>query len=156
MRTLLMLLLTASPVFAQGMGFRPQRVEWYDDLKAVLDDNLATLIPMLENIPNEEAEGLASSGDARKGPRYWAKHFIIFGGYEPGISDVNLSHNSPFSQSIDLMLSGAKIDFFTSMRQKIDLLRDTYTHELEKTEHAIAARLTTLDTLMNADRLSLK
>ncbi|MBF0174373.1 MAG: hypothetical protein HQL83_13135 [Magnetococcales bacterium] len=126
------------------------------DLKAVLDDNLATLIPMLENIPNEEAEGLASSGDARKGPRYWAKHFIVFGGYEPGISDVNLSHNSPFAQSIDLMLSGAGIDFFTSMRQKIELLRNTYTHELEKTENAIAERLTTLDTLMSADGYSLK
>ncbi|MBF0133124.1 MAG: hypothetical protein HQL75_11120 [Magnetococcales bacterium] len=117
------------------------------DLKAVLDENIATLIPMLESIPNDEAEGLASSGDARKGPRYWAKHFIIFGGYEPGVSDVNLSHNTPFSQSVDVMLTETPIDFHTSVQQKIRLIGNEYVNQLDKTETAIASRLAILESL---------
>ncbi|HIJ85376.1 MAG TPA: hypothetical protein HPQ00_14390, partial [Magnetococcales bacterium] len=72
-----------------------------------------------------------------------------FGGYEPGVSDVSLSHNTPFSQSIDLMLTAAGIDFFTSVQQKINLLGRTYADQLEKTEGAIVNRLATLDTMMN-------
>ncbi|MBF0421664.1 MAG: hypothetical protein HQL73_01590 [Magnetococcales bacterium] len=126
------------------------------DLKAVLDENIATLVPMLESIPNDEAEGLASSGDARKGPRYWAKHFIIFGGYEPGISDVGLSHNTSFAQSIDIMLANYGIDFFSSVRQKINLLGATYTRQIEQTETNVVRRLNALDGMMNVKGYSLE
>ncbi|MBF0416170.1 MAG: hypothetical protein HQL79_10440 [Magnetococcales bacterium] len=125
------------------------------DLKAVLDDNIASLIPTLESIPNDEAGGLASSGDARKGPRYWAKHFIIFGGYEPGVSDVSLSINTPLAQSIDHMLTSSGIDFYTSVQQKINLLGQTYTRQIEQTESAITQRMNALDSMMNVRGYSL-
>ncbi|MBF0368042.1 MAG: hypothetical protein HQL52_01155 [Magnetococcales bacterium] len=107
-------------------------------------------------VPEDEVKGVASSKDARKGPRYWGKHFIVHGGFEAGVNDVILTFNNlPLSQEITRMLQGSGLDLTTSISNKINRLHQRYRDHLSRTEAAIGQDLLQLNTMMGAQDYSL-
>ncbi|MEO5378734.1 MAG: PilZ domain-containing protein [Magnetococcus sp. DMHC-6] len=119
------------------------------DLQATLAANTQTIQKIFLRLPEDEVSGVATSQIARKGPRYWAKHFIVFGGYEPGINDVVLtSSTSDLSRQIDAMLFNSGIDFSTSYAQKVDTLVRRYNDTLARNIIRVHNYLNQLDELM--------
>ncbi len=93
--------------------------------QVILNNAINAQVEMMEQLSRNESGETASYRDSRKGPRFWAEHFIIHGGYEPGISDVSISNSTPLSKTLDTILSGSGIDFSTSFREKSQLLQET-------------------------------
>ncbi|MBF0368041.1 MAG: hypothetical protein HQL52_01150 [Magnetococcales bacterium] len=107
-------------------------------------------------VPEDEVKGVASSNDARKGPRYWGKHFIVHGGFEAGVNDVILTYNNhALSQNITRMLKESDLELRASIFDKITALEERYTHHLAETEAIIEADLNRLNTMMHMGDYSL-
>ena len=62
------------------------------DLQAALQKKATEAIVKFKKVPDDEMSGSASSGIAKKGPRYYAKYFIVEGGYYPGRSDIGTTY----------------------------------------------------------------
>ncbi|MBF0434918.1 MAG: hypothetical protein HQL77_06035 [Magnetococcales bacterium] len=95
------------------------------DFQVILSNTINAQIELMEQLPSNESGETASYRDSRKGPRFWAEHFIIHGGYEPGISDVSISNSTPLSKTLDTILAGSGIDFSSSFREKSQSLQET-------------------------------
>ncbi|MBF0447873.1 MAG: hypothetical protein HQL67_06700 [Magnetococcales bacterium] len=126
------------------------------DLQGSFQETTKEIMRVFRSLPEDEVKGVASSGDPRKGPRYWAKHFIVHGGYEEGVNDVRLAFNDHiFARRIDGMLKNSGIDFSTSFSQKVELLRAGYEAHLNNTDDLVHKRLGELNALMSMSGYSL-
>ncbi|MBF0445700.1 MAG: hypothetical protein HQL68_08920, partial [Magnetococcales bacterium] len=120
------------------------------DLQGSFQQTTGEIMELFRLLPEDEVKGVASSADPRKGPRYWAKHFIVHGGYEEGINDVKLAFNDHiFASQIDEMLQNSGIDFSSSFSQKVELLRASYESHLRATQDLVRKRLGELKALMS-------
>jgi hypothetical protein len=120
------------------------------DLQASFQQTTQDIRGVFRVLPEDEVSGVASSGDPRKGPRYWAKHFIVHGGYESGINDVKLAFNNHgFASKVDDMLKNSGIDFSSSFSEKVELLRAGYEDNLRATDDLVHKRLGELNILMS-------
>ena len=143
---------------ALGSTFFVNIVEPNDlyDLQGILHTSTMDSIEKFQRVPDDELSGVASSGDPRKGPRYWGKYFIVNGGYEPGVQDVVRAYqNIAFSVRIDDMLRASGLDFKTSLTDKIETLRRTYDDHLSLTTHRVDQYLQELNGLMEMRGYSL-
>ncbi|MBF0625973.1 MAG: hypothetical protein HQL82_14340 [Magnetococcales bacterium] len=119
------------------------------DLDALLTGKVADTIQALEAVPADEVSGKASSGDARKGPRYWGKQFVVFGGHEAGVRDVTRSHGpGPLPAGIDAMLVGSGLDLKGPVADKLNRLLHSYRSEFTRTENLVLHKLDTLGNQM--------
>ncbi|MBF0357315.1 MAG: hypothetical protein HQL70_01835 [Magnetococcales bacterium] len=126
------------------------------DLQASLQQTTREIRGVFRTLPEDEIKGVASSGDPRKGPRYWAKHFIVHGGYEPGVNDVKLAFNDHrFARQIDDMLKNSGIDFSSSFSEKVEILRGKYEDHLNSTDSLVRKYLGELNVLMSMGGYSL-
>ncbi|MBF0381829.1 MAG: hypothetical protein HQL69_12470 [Magnetococcales bacterium] len=126
------------------------------DLQGSFQQTTREIRGVFRTLPEDEVKGVASSGDPRKGPRYWAKHFIVHGGYEAGINDVKLAFNDhKFASRIDEMLKNSGIDFSSSFSEKVELLRSGYEAHLSATDDLVRKHLGELNILMSMGGYSL-
>ncbi|MBF0400637.1 MAG: hypothetical protein HQL90_07700 [Magnetococcales bacterium] len=105
-----------------------------------------------EVVPDNELTGR----DPRKGPRYFAKYFVVNGGFVPGSNDIAHSfRNIQFSRSMDQQLQESGIPFDQPVRQRLQTIAALYTADLEKSAATIQQHLAALDRLMQVGALSL-
>ena len=108
------------------------------DLDASLTKKAKEAIKKFKQVPEDEISGLASSGVATKGPRYWAKYYIINGGYQPGRKDVGSTYKkTAFVRQVDLMLRRSGLDLSVSLEEKINRILKKYADNLNKTRTAV-------------------
>ena len=144
---------------ALGSTFFVNTIEPNDlyDLQGILHSSTMDSIEKFQRVPDDEVSGVASSGDPRKGPRYWGKYFIVNGGYEPGVQDVvHAYQNIAFSVRIDDMLRASGLDLKTALADKIETLRRTYDDHLSQTADRVDHHLQELNGLMEMRGYSLE
>ncbi|MBF0420873.1 MAG: PilZ domain-containing protein [Magnetococcales bacterium] len=113
-----------------GNGDNPSSLA---DLSAVLDKTVADIAARFDRIPEDEMSGAASSGKAEKGPRYWAKYFIVHGGYVPGERDVTHAYKpTSAAAGIDQLLVDARFDLKTPLRDKLKVVAAEFVKKLEE------------------------
>ncbi|MBF0448499.1 MAG: PilZ domain-containing protein [Magnetococcales bacterium] len=121
------------------------------DLKATLKKKSELAIQQFKQVPEDEESGSASSGVASKGPRYWAKHFIVNGGYKPGQHDVvNAYRNTAFIRRVDNILARSNLDLSTSLEDQINTITQAYDAHFNTTRDLVQKNLSTL-----SDQISL-
>lgn len=143
---------------ALGSAFFVNTVEPGDlyDLQGLMHTSTAESLEKFLRVPDDEVSGVASSGDPRKGPRYWGKYFIVNGGYEPGVRDVvRVYQRSAFSRRIDAMLQDSGVDLRLSLSDKIAAMRTRYDDHLRQTQAEVDAHLKALNGLMEMRGYSL-
>ncbi|MBF0187732.1 MAG: hypothetical protein HQL50_07390 [Magnetococcales bacterium] len=99
----------------------PDNPKSLNDLKVMIEQRVTQMVKAFEQVPLDERLGSASSGIAKKGPRYWGKYYVVHGGYEPGKTDVGsqLKRRSRTANNIDRMLRSANIDLASSLQSKM-------------------------------------
>jgi hypothetical protein len=126
-------------------------------LKAALEKKSALAIKKFEQVPVDEMSGSASSGVASKGPRYWAKYFIVHGGFKLGSNDISSSYRrTAFVGRIDRILHRADLDLSTSLEDKIATILKRYGIHLDKTQTEVNVYMNTLGSQMVLDSYSLE
>ncbi|MEO5353483.1 MAG: hypothetical protein H7835_09785 [Magnetococcus sp. XQGC-1] len=127
------------------------------DLHARLQTVVADLGEKFARIPDDELNSKSSTTpENRKGPRYWAKHFIVNGGFLPGSNDVAHSFkNVQFARNTDQILKEAGVPLDLPLAQKMQTVIALYTTDLEKTRAQIQKHLAELDRLMQVGSLSI-
>ncbi|MEO5376825.1 MAG: hypothetical protein H7832_03445 [Magnetococcus sp. DMHC-6] len=131
------------------------------DLQAVLNNRVIQALEKFNVVPDDEMSGIASSGIARKGPRYWGKYFIIHGGYRPGQENVALKLNQsgqPFglTDEIDAMLLRSPLDLRLSLEAHMQKIVADYAQDLTKTQFLVQQQMNALESMMGITSLSLQ
>ncbi len=122
------------------------------DLRAWLKKRTGATVAFFEDIPPGELQGR----DPRKGPRYWSKHYIVLGGYQPGKRDVAHSfRNVGYARRKDDALKRSGLDLSTSLAQKIQKIVDKYNEDFDATVERVQKRMAELDGLMRVESLTL-
>ena len=126
------------------------------DLHAVLANKAARAIEKFKQVPEDEQSGAASSGIAKIGPRYWAKHFIVHGGYIRGRNNVSTVYkDSTFVRQIDGMLVESGLDLNRSLDEKIHPILAAYEARYRETEAAVQRDMGALSAKMTFKDYSL-
>ncbi|MEO5363307.1 MAG: hypothetical protein H7838_06745 [Magnetococcus sp. DMHC-8] len=126
------------------------------DLHATLHKKAAAAIAQFKKVPEDELSGAASSGVASAGPRYWAKQFIIEGGYQPGRHDVAKAYKSTaLVGQIDAMLKRSGLDLHPSLAEKINRILTEYESAFRQSEAAVQAKMAALSGRMTLKNYSL-
>ncbi|MBF0135382.1 MAG: hypothetical protein HQL65_04020 [Magnetococcales bacterium] len=127
----------------------PDHPQTLHGLKKALELTVKQSVVTFEKLPEDELSGIASSQDPRKGPRYWAKHFVVFGGFTEGLVDLPKVHtNSETSRAINAILLGSGLNFSKSIDEKIRELTTRYFQNFEATHRSIREDLDKLDHIM--------
>ena len=122
------------------------------DLQAAMRKKSAAAIEKFKKVPDDEMSGAASSGVARKGPRYYAKYFIVYGGYAPHRNDVGTTYRKTgFVDRVDALLRGSGIDLTLPLEEKINRILNGYDAHIDETRRAVDAGMAGL-----ADTMTLK
>ncbi|MEO5341277.1 MAG: hypothetical protein H7837_12305 [Magnetococcus sp. MYC-9] len=126
------------------------------DLRAALHKKAADAIAQFRKVPEDERAGAASSGVASAGPRYWAKRFIIEGGYQPVQNDVaRLYKSTPLTSQIDTMLKRSGLDLTPSLEAKIRAILNDHEVAFRHSEAAVQNGMAALSGRMTLQRYSL-
>ena len=108
------------------------------DLHAILGQKAKEAVAKFKQVPEDERSGAASSGIAKIGPRYWAKYFIVHGGYIPNQNDISTAYRrSSFIHKIDGMLQHSNLDLRISLEEKIHRILLEYDNTFRRTEAAV-------------------
>ncbi|MBF0380977.1 MAG: PilZ domain-containing protein [Magnetococcales bacterium] len=135
----------------------PDNPDSLNDLKAALAKKADLALKKFEMVPEDEMSGAASSGIASKGPRYWAKYYIIHGGFKLGTNDVAHSYkNTWFVQKIDIILHRSNLDLSTSLADKIAAIQTKYNNHLDQCQTSVHEGMADLGSKMVLDSYSLK
>ncbi len=127
------------------------------DLMGLMRESTDKSIAQFLQVPEDEVSGRASSGDARKGPRYWGKHLIVHGNFKPGVRTVSTVYRGgALSRTIDTMLTESGIDLSTSLKDKILALRGRYEAHMTRTEESIRVTLGKLTGMLEMRGYSLE
>ncbi|MBF0193111.1 MAG: hypothetical protein HQL71_01085 [Magnetococcales bacterium] len=130
----------------------PDNPDSLQDLKGLLEKKIATSTKQFDQVVEDEMMGVASSGIASKGPRYWSKYYIIHGGYKPGKHDVvRAIGNSKFNKKLDRMLQKSDLDLTISLEDKLNKILRVYQGQYSKMNGAVNKRMDAL-----ADKMTLQ
>ncbi|MEO5341054.1 MAG: hypothetical protein H7837_11165 [Magnetococcus sp. MYC-9] len=111
-----------------------------------LNEQVEAVLKRLDLLPDDEREGRASSNFAYPGPRYWGKHYIIHGGYEPGRQDVRHTFGDrPLAEQVDQMLMHSGIDLSTSIASKLTTLVEQHRATLRTVSASARQRFDALE-----------
>ncbi|MBF0357665.1 MAG: hypothetical protein HQL70_03590 [Magnetococcales bacterium] len=125
------------------------------DLKGLLESKIATSSKQFDQVVEDEAMGVASSGIAKKGPRYWSKYYIIHGGYKPGSRDVvRAIGRSKFNQKLDRMLQKSGLDLTISLEDKLQKILTVYSQQYIGMNSAVSQRMDALADTMTLQSYS--
>ncbi|MEO5370365.1 MAG: PilZ domain-containing protein [Magnetococcus sp. DMHC-1] len=127
----------------------PDNPQTLHGLKMALNLTVNQAVHTFTRLPEDELLGIASSQDPRKGPRYWAKHFVVFGGYTEGTVDLpRVYANTENSRQVNAILLGSGLNFNKSIEEKIRELATRYSQHFNKTNQEIHQNLQKLDEIM--------
>ncbi|MBF0588997.1 MAG: hypothetical protein HQL53_07715, partial [Magnetococcales bacterium] len=120
------------------------------DLQAMLQARVSAAVKKFNQVPDDERFGAASSGVAKKGPRYWGKYYAISGGYKPGVTDVatTFKRRSRVVPQIDRMLRSAELDLTLPLKVKMDRVLTRYNDHLAETRKTVDAKMSALGEMM--------
>ncbi|OSM08621.1 PilZ domain-containing protein [Magnetofaba australis] len=131
-----------------GFG-NPDRPQSLTGLQLSLELTARQAILSFNKLPEDELSGLASSSDPRKGPRYWAKHFIVYGGFQQGVMDLpSVYRNTTAARQVNDMLLSSGLDLSQPFENKIQRLVDRYAENLEQTRSEVNKLTKQLDSMM--------
>ncbi|MBF0154413.1 MAG: hypothetical protein HQL64_11795, partial [Magnetococcales bacterium] len=143
-------------VLGDSRTANPDHPQTLHGLKKALELTARQAVETFQKLPEDELSGIASSQDPRKGPRYWAKHFVIFGGYTEGLVDVpKVYANTDTTRNINAILLGSGLNFSKGIEEKIRELTTRYFQNFEATNQAILDDLDKLDQIMQPRERSL-
>ena len=126
-------------------------------LYSALSDAREIALERFARIPKNELIGQGSSRDPRKGPRYWAKYFIVNGGYEQGERTVATAFKPvAFANSMDRILVESGIDLHSPLHEKLALLIDPLRPQLAQTIDTIRNHLDRMTAVSHLDSYSLE
>ncbi|MEO5349282.1 MAG: hypothetical protein H7836_06525 [Magnetococcus sp. YQC-3] len=127
------------------------------DLHAALHKKADAAIVRFKKVPEDEISGIASSGMASAGPRYFAKRFIIEGSYAPGRNDVaRVYKNTPLAGQIDIMLRRSGLDLSLPLEEKIKRILAEYDLAFRQSEAAVQEKMAALSSKMTFRDYSLE
>ncbi|MBF0137273.1 MAG: PilZ domain-containing protein [Magnetococcales bacterium] len=128
------------------------------DIRAGLESKVQAAVEKFNSVPEDEKQGLASSGVSKTGPRYWGKHYIIHGGYQPGQRDVTRESGpkSTLAQEIDAMLRTSKLDLKISLKDRMNRLMAVYQLDFRNMENLVGHEMQSLEHLLNFDSMTLE
>lgn len=117
---------------------------------AILKQRSNILFQQLQQIPEDEAKGKASSGIAQQGPRYWGKYLLIYGNSEKTPQSMNkiLGHGK-LALEVDGIVRTADIDLTTSVRAKLDKIINDYHVFVTAIDAQTQTDLRSLNTMMH-------
>ncbi|MEG3640755.1 PilZ domain-containing protein [Magnetococcus sp. PR-3] len=131
----------------------PDNPQSLNGLLRSLEQTAAAAIDTFHRIPEDEISGVASSRDPRKGPRYWAKHFIVFGGFSEGVNDIpTVFRNSTAGRQVNQILLESGVDMTQPVDQRIKDLLALYRDHFIHTERQVTQKLAALKALMTLDQ----
>ncbi|MBF0321351.1 MAG: hypothetical protein HQL62_00145, partial [Magnetococcales bacterium] len=143
-------------VLGTSMTANPDHPQTLHGLKKALELTAQQAVETFKNLPEDELSGIASSQDPRKGPRYWAKHFVVFGGFTEGVVDVPKVHvSSETSKNINTILLGSGLNFGKGIEEKIQELTGRYSNSFSNTVKTIHHDLEQLDLIMSPGERSM-
>lgn len=121
------------------------------DIQGVLNAISVYVSEQFALIPEAELTGR----DPRKGPRYWGKRFIVYGGFEPGVNDVaHAFRNVRFARNMDQKLQQSGVVLDIPFAEKLAAIAHKQALDLAKTSETIQRHLLALDHLMQVGSLS--
>ncbi len=134
----------------------PDNPDSLSDLKGLLEQKIGTSSKQFQQVVDDEMSGVASSGIASKGPRYWSKYYIINGGYKPGTADVVRElRNSKFNRSLDRMLQRSGLDLSMSLEEKLKRILDDYSGHYAVMKSAVNEKMAALAATMTLQSYSI-
>lgn len=126
-------------------------------LIGLLQSQSQSILAQFKKVPEDEASGDASSGDARQGPRYWGKYYVVNGGFDPQRGKLaDLYRDSRLTREVDLILTTKDFDFSTSIADKIAKPIAQYQKSLAAMEAKVQDDLASLDKLMKMNSPSVE
>ncbi|MBF0322287.1 MAG: hypothetical protein HQL62_04965, partial [Magnetococcales bacterium] len=136
----------------------PEKPSTLHDIRVGLEGKVKAALEKFQSVPQDEMRGIASSGISLKGPRYWGKHYIIHGGYQPGQRDVSRESDkkSALATEIDTMLRASKLDLKVSLNDRVKHIMAEYDRDFRNMESIVGHEMQSLENLMNFDSLTLK
>jgi hypothetical protein len=133
----------------------PENPDSLMDLKGLLVSKIATSSKQFDQVVEDEAMGVASSGIAKKGPRYWSKYYIIHGGYKPGSRDVvRAIGRSKFNKKLDRMLQRSGLDLSISLEEKLQRILQVYNQQYAEMSGEVSQRMDALAKTMTLQSYS--
>lgn len=88
----------------------------------------------------------------KKGPRYFAKLFILEGGYDSGVRDVvKTFKDNAFARTIDKILRDSKLDLSLPLSKQLNTIKEEYEIHLAQTDNEVKAKLGQLTGMMRLD-----
>ncbi|MBF0177625.1 MAG: PilZ domain-containing protein [Magnetococcales bacterium] len=142
-------------VLGEARVANPDHPQTLHGLKMALELTVQQAIETFKKLPEDELSGIASSQDPRKGPRYWAKHFVVFGGYAEGLVDLpKVYANTDTSRNVNAILLGSGLNFNKSIEEKIRELMARYLQNFATTNRTILDDLDKLDQIMRPSERS--
>ncbi|MBF0153364.1 MAG: PilZ domain-containing protein [Magnetococcales bacterium] len=147
-----------SAALGNPQAVNPDKPSTLYDVKAGLESKVKTALEKFHAVPQDEMQGIASSGLAKKGPRYWGKHYIINGGYQPGRHDVALESEkkSALAAEIDAMLRTARLDLNVSLDGRIQQIMAEYQKDFSNMEAVVGHEMRSLENMLNFESLTLE
>ncbi|MBF0186999.1 MAG: hypothetical protein HQL50_03635 [Magnetococcales bacterium] len=134
----------------------PDNPSSLNDLKVMIEQRVTQLVKAFEQVPLDERLGSASSGIAKKGPRYWGKHYVVYGGYQPGEQDVSsqMKRRSRTAKKIDQMLRNTEIDLDTSLQEKMRRIVRSFSRQHHWTHDKVLGEIAVLEQMLYMDPFS--
>ncbi|MBF0126762.1 MAG: hypothetical protein HQM02_06075, partial [Magnetococcales bacterium] len=124
------------------------------DYHAALNNTIESLHKNFANLAEQEIQPKTpTKGEPpKKGPRYFAKQFIVEGGYEPGVRDVvrQVKENA-FARTIDTLMRNSKLDLSVPLAAKLQAIKGEYETHLAQTDGAVKGHLAQLNSMMRLE-----
>ncbi len=129
----------------EGDGVRPASLH---DFHAALNLTIQEIGKKFASIAEDEIRvnpNKKSRVVPQKGSRYFAKLFILEGGYEPGVRDVvRRSQANAYARNIDKIIFDSKVNLSLSLNDKLTAIRGEYEINLAQTDNIIQTQLAQL------------
>ena len=137
-------------------NINPDNPDSLADLRGLMEAKINKSTKQFQQVVKDERLGVASSGIARKGPRYWSKYYIINGGYQAGKNDVvrSLGKAKQFYRKFDIMLQRSNLDLDTPLDTKLRRVLKQYNESSAQMRHDVHKRMDELTTKMTLQSYS--
>ncbi|MBF0626505.1 MAG: hypothetical protein HQL82_17085 [Magnetococcales bacterium] len=107
-----------------------------------LDATVAEILARFHGAVNAELAATTPGGPFQKGPEYWGKHFLVHGGYRPGLNDVaQVLGPAVQAAQIDRLLVSSGLDLTLPLTDRITALAAAQNRHLAQTRQRVRERM---------------
>nr|MBF0626494.1 hypothetical protein [Magnetococcales bacterium] len=112
-------------------------------------DRIQRAVELLRRMPEAERAGAAGRSIAKEGPRFWAKEFVVNGGYRPGVRDVVSQYgNRPRARDMDRLLQESGLDLTQPLAWKLSRVAAAGAAHLDWTRQRVADHLAAVEGML--------